>query len=202
MGTKDDTRNKFDEARNKSEDNFEQSLTYISAGALGLSLTFIEKIIPVESPSHIWTLILGWTFLGLTLFLNLVSHLIASYYSRKSQDDFDISDDKLYEKIDKRNRNMTLINWTTVVLLILGITSIIVFTSINYSNKAKKACSETCSNGDKKCCREESQIKIENNPVFINNIGKTDTTITKYYPRIKKNQCEDTLNKNNNGKKN
>lgn len=197
MSDTEETRNKFDDSRDKSEDNFEKSLTYISAGALGLSLTFIEKIVPIESSLHIWTLILAWIFLGLTLFLNLVSHLISSYYSRKSQDELDNGDENINDKIDKRNRKMTIINWTTVIFLMLGISFIIFFTSINYSNKASTSNSDTCSEkSTKKYCNEESQIKIENKPVFINNIGKTDTTIIKkHYIPIKKYSCEDSLNK-------
>ncbi len=40
-------REKIQEVIGKTEDYFEEKLTYISAGALGLTLTFIEKIIPL-----------------------------------------------------------------------------------------------------------------------------------------------------------
>lgn len=204
MADAEDIRNKFDETRNKSEDDFEKSLTYISGGALGLSLTFMEKIISLESSLHIWTLIFGWIFLGLTLMLNLVSHLITSYYSRISQDEYDSEnkdEELIIKKIKKRNRNITIINWTTVSFLMIGISFIIIFSSINYTNKTHSSHSDNCTNTHqekslKKCCEKESQTIIENNPVFINNIGKTDTTITKKHNApTKKYSCRDSLNK-------
>jgi hypothetical protein len=130
-------RNIFEETRTKSEDDFEKNLTYISAGALGLSLTFIEKIVVINSSTIIWTLIIGWVLLGLTLTLNLISHLISSYYSRKSQEEFDNDCKNLNKNIDLRNQRISIINWSTVILLILGIFFIIIFTSQNISNMAK-----------------------------------------------------------------
>lgn len=136
--SREEIRNKFDENRSKSEDDFEKNLTYISAGALGLSLTFIEKIITIDSSSHKWFLILGWILLGLTLSINLISHLISSYYNRISQEDFDKKAKNLGEIIDRRNLKLSIINWSTVVLLISGVFSIIIFTSINITTMAKQ----------------------------------------------------------------
>jgi uncharacterized membrane protein len=135
--TKESVRNKFDETRNKSEDDFEKSLTLISAGSLGLSMAFIEKIVTIDDSTNVWTLITGWVFLALTLFLNLISHLISSYYSRISQEEFDAKHKDLNKNIDKRNKNITRINWLTVILLIIGISFIVIFASINISKMAK-----------------------------------------------------------------
>jgi hypothetical protein len=39
----------FQRIKEKSEDDFEKLLTYISAGALGLSITLIEKLVLLNS---------------------------------------------------------------------------------------------------------------------------------------------------------
>jgi hypothetical protein len=41
-------RNILQRIKEKSEDDFERNITYISAGALAISLTFLERIVPVK----------------------------------------------------------------------------------------------------------------------------------------------------------
>jgi hypothetical protein len=45
----DQDRDAFQRIKEKSEDDFEKLLTYISAGALGLSITLIEKLVLLNS---------------------------------------------------------------------------------------------------------------------------------------------------------
>ncbi len=133
-------RDKIQEVISKTEDHFEGKLTYISAGALGLTLTFIEKIIPLDDSSSVSFLIIGWSLLVLTLMLNLSSHLISKYFLNKTLLELDKNEGSkyiksLYLKVIKRNKKIDCINWITVVLLILGISSIVVFVSINSMRK-------------------------------------------------------------------
>lgn len=83
-----------------SEAEFEKKITYISAGALLLSLTLLEKIISLENSTYLGLIIAGWIILVLTLIINLVSHLIAKIFLRKSQLDID---NKIEYKIRKKN---------------------------------------------------------------------------------------------------
>lgn len=73
--------------KEKSEDDFEKKITYISAGSLAISLTFIEKIVPLKDSTEIWLLICSWIFLAFTLLLNLLSNLYSSHIMDKSLDD-------------------------------------------------------------------------------------------------------------------
>src|ERR1700731_2499004 len=88
----------------KSQDNFEKQLSYISAGGLGLSMIFIDKI--VKNVSHAdfkWLLAGCWFFLGCTLVVNLISHLVSARYVYKNIDE--IENDKYNsEKISQRTR--------------------------------------------------------------------------------------------------
>lgn len=138
-----DYRGKLQNAISKSEDDFEQKLTYIGAGSLALSMTFIEKIIPLENSIDLIFLIVGWSFLVLTLLLNLMSHMISKYLMMKSRLEYDKNNDGmhlklLYLKVIKRNSYIDCLNWVTVILLILGISSIVVFASTNSFNRSKK----------------------------------------------------------------
>ena len=133
-------RDKLQNVINSTEDHFEQKLTYISAGALGLTLTFIEKIIPLETSIGLTFLIMGWGFLVMTLLLNLCSHMISKVFIMKSRKEYDeISPEgsvmELYNKVNRRNEKIDLINWATIVLLFFGISFIVLFASLNSINK-------------------------------------------------------------------
>lgn len=130
MGRKRD-RKAFRRIAEKSEDDFERLITYISAGALGLSITFIEKLVPLNNSLHSEFLITGWILLALTLILNLFSHNYSSRMSAKSENDFDNKVKGLHELIAKRNHRIDCINWTSLGLLTLGLGFTIYFTSKN-----------------------------------------------------------------------
>jgi anaerobic C4-dicarboxylate transporter len=142
----------YQEAINKSEDDFEKNLIYLSSGALGLTLIFIEKIVPPQNSIYLFLLILGWVLLTVTLGINLVSHLISKKYIQKSQSEFDdcihqkITWDEHYENSLKRNKNIDIINWVSLGLFILGIISIVIYTSINFNNMAKQKNTTTQNN--------------------------------------------------------
>ena len=136
-------RQKIQDVIDKTEDNFEEKLTYLSAGTLALTLTFIEKIVPLGNSKAISFLIIGWGLLIMTLLLNLSSHMISKHFMMKTQKEIDIAKsstdfDIIYTKVITRNRKIDCINWITVGLLILGISSIVTFASINSVQKASK----------------------------------------------------------------
>ena len=117
----------------KSQDTFEKQLSYISAGALALSVGFIKDIVsPIKSSSYKWMLITGWGLLIFTLLLNLVSHMLAVIYAKKgAKETEDI--DNAYDptKIDKRARCLIYINWITVSTLASGIILIVLYIIFN-----------------------------------------------------------------------
>lgn len=121
-------------AKEKSEDDFEKKVTYISAGALGLSLTFIEKIVHERRATCLGLLISSWALLIFTLLLNLLSHSISSYYHDKTTQEFDREDENLESNIDKRNKRLWIINIVTIATLIFGIVLLVTFVSINLVN--------------------------------------------------------------------
>ena len=131
MSTKEKDRDNLLKIKEKSDDDFEKNITYISAGALGLSMTFIEKIVDIHKGSFLYFLFIAWGLLTLTLLVNLLSHYLSSYYHDKSAQELDKEDPEIDNNIDKRNSIMRKINIGTVISLILGIIFLILFTSIN-----------------------------------------------------------------------
>jgi hypothetical protein len=115
----------------KSHDSFEKQLNYISAGALGISILFIEKVVKdISSTQCNWLLKLSWGLFTLTLISNLLSHIFTA--TKHNQTLSEIYSDN-YEPQKAIDRNRAIKNWNivSVALLFCGIISQIIFISIN-----------------------------------------------------------------------
>ena len=92
--------------KEKSEEDFEKNLTYITAGVLTLSLTFLDKIVPIKESSYIYLIIVSWSILTLTLLSDLVSHQYASYIMDKMIEDIDNNDEDLQSNWKRRTNKI------------------------------------------------------------------------------------------------
>ncbi len=124
------------EQKAKSDDDFEKYITFISSGALIITITFVEKISPLENSTHKWILIAGWGFLASTLLINLISHYLSSRFNEKTIQDLDeeMPFEKLICKINERNKVISILNVISIVSLGVGIISILLFAAINAYN--------------------------------------------------------------------
>jgi hypothetical protein len=115
----------------KSQETFEQQLSYISAGSLALSIGFVKDIVKdIRSANYRCLLTAGWILMVVTLLLNLISHLLAVRFYSKSISE--IHWNKFNSNIsDKRFEKITWLNWICVITLVLGILLIIVFVNRN-----------------------------------------------------------------------
>jgi hypothetical protein len=74
----------------KSQDTFEKQLSYISAGALAISMTFIKDVVKFDNAEDKQLIIVGWVLLVLTLLVNFISHLISSNFINKAIDEINL----------------------------------------------------------------------------------------------------------------
>lgn len=115
----------------KNQDAFEKQLSFISAGALGFSMFFVEKLISDFNVSKCtWAIIASWLILGSTLIINLISHLLSARNNYKTISEID-NDQYDFNKVDKRIIIVSFINWTTIVMLFTGIILFIFFVLFN-----------------------------------------------------------------------
>lgn len=116
---------------NKSQDDFEKQLVYISGGALAVSMFLMEKVVKDLAKAECkWLLIACWATLGFTLIVNLLSHFLCVQFNYKTIEEID-ADTYNFSKARTRNRIVKIINAATLVTLISGIILLIIFTSIN-----------------------------------------------------------------------
>jgi hypothetical protein len=105
----------------KSQDSFEKQLSFVSAGALALSVAFIKDIVqPFKDSAYKGLLGWGWGLLVLTLLLNCISHQSAARNANKTIKE--INEGKYDpEKPTKRNRGVVRLNLLTIITMIIGI---------------------------------------------------------------------------------
>lgn len=128
-----DYRDSLSELKSKSDDDFEKYINYISAGGLGLTVTFIDNIVPLKEACNIWVIAIGWILLTTTLLLNLYSHYKSSKFSADAIDDVDnkVPFDVIIKNRNKQNKIITNYNIWSLRTLILGIIFVIAFVILN-----------------------------------------------------------------------
>lgn len=135
MGKQDENYEKDRDAliriKEKSEDDFDKNITYISAGALALSLTLIDKVVDVSNSICKWCLIVSWSLFTASLLLNLVSHYVSSLFHDKTIEDVDNKSPCLMENFNRRNKIIRTINIVNILLLIGGVIFVVIYSSVN-----------------------------------------------------------------------
>lgn len=123
------------ETKSKSQDDFEKYINVIASGGLALTIAFFDKIVNINFAIFKGFIIGGWVLLVLTLLSNLISHYLSIKHSEKTIDEIN---DKKYDCIDenvkRRNLIMSFLNKFSITTLILGISLILVFITINLSD--------------------------------------------------------------------
>jgi hypothetical protein len=115
----------------KSQESFEKQLSYISAGSLSVSMAFIKNVVgELNKSRYQGFLIIGWSLMGMTLLINLLSHVFTSNCHNKTIEE--ISDGRYdYTVALCRHINIKRFNYSSIGTLISGISSLLLFISLN-----------------------------------------------------------------------
>ena len=117
--------------------SFDKWVLTLASGALALSLTFIEKIVPHPDTNTINFLIGAWSCFGSSILLTLISFL----FSQKAC----LKNIEIIEKLLKKDESpvsnsftiMTdILNWFSMVAFLTGVALLIVFAVNNVSSVA------------------------------------------------------------------
>jgi hypothetical protein len=58
-------------------ENFDRAILTLSSSTLGLTLTFIRNVTPIEEAHHVWLLLSAWILLAIAIVVTLSSFLIS-----------------------------------------------------------------------------------------------------------------------------
>ena len=127
-----DERKQLIDSERKTAQQFDKGILTLAAGALALSITFINQIAPLPKADSMHWLIIAWSSLCLSLLSTLISFLTSQVACRKQRD---ILDAKIARKEESENNKAASwtnrLNYFSIAFFILGIIFIIVFASIN-----------------------------------------------------------------------
>ncbi len=127
----------------KAWTDFDKTLLAISGGSLGLSLTFVEKIVPMDRATDVWMLVASWLFLGSAMLLALFSHY-ASAHATEALIDRIHEDMGLPEP--ERSINKKALDWSAMTRwanriamtgTMIGVALAVTFCAINTSERAE-----------------------------------------------------------------
>jgi len=119
-------------AERESAQQFDKSILTLSAGALALSITFIDKVVPHPKESSIFFLVSAWALFCLSLLITLVSFLTSQAACRTQRDilDDDMSG-KENGKVNKPALWTNRLNYLSIGSFIFGITALVIFCASN-----------------------------------------------------------------------
>lgn len=129
-----DERASLTAAKKESSQYFDKSILTLASGALGLSIAFITKIAPTPKESTLGFLYCSWIILCASLLSTLVSFLTSQHACQKQIAILENSYFGTQKKTDDRNplgRVTVFLNWSSIILFILGIVFLIVFSILN-----------------------------------------------------------------------
>lgn len=116
---------------NRNHDLFEKQLSYISAGSIVISMALIKDVVGQLSTSCCkFLIIVAWSSMAVSLLTNLLSHNISYLLHYKTIREIDNMNYD-YQKAQRRNIGIMILNWISILFLIVGIALLIIFVSIN-----------------------------------------------------------------------
>ena len=121
------------DARQRVQQRTDQLITAGAAGALVLSITFLEKIAPSPDPSTRWFLFGSWISLLVALGLNLGAHYLAPYAFDAAIKAFDESfvNGKPYELGSRAQKVSERMGRLGAICFAVGVALLALFSSLN-----------------------------------------------------------------------
>ncbi len=136
------TRQSYNEAELEVSGRYDKWILTLSGGALGLSITFIEKIAKNPTPDTLFWLKISWGCLVISLLIALLSLVTSQSAIRENREELDSAHS------EKRAPNLSFprwftcitngLNWGSLLLFILGVTFLCVFSFKNIDQSITK----------------------------------------------------------------
>lgn len=123
------------DAEREASQSFDKFMVTLSAGAFGLSITFVRELI--NNPQSLWLLRSAWGAFGLSLCAILASFLLSQSALRRQRVILDEIEQGQEDAREKKNVPATitnLLNWISIALFVCGATALIAFAVTNYSS--------------------------------------------------------------------
>jgi len=115
-------------ARYYAEEQYDKLIVYLASGALVLTVGFVKDIVNLDKISNFFTLYLSWSCFIASLIIILISHRTSIFAM-----DCELNEET--SKSDCWDVITNFLNWASMVALIIGIVSFIIFVISALSKK-------------------------------------------------------------------
>jgi hypothetical protein len=122
------------ELEKSGAESFDKTITTLSAGALGLSITFLYEIAPMPNSETIWMLLAAWAGFGLALLATLFSFLSSQSAMRKQREFLDQDYEgvqNLESRTSRTSKVTNILNWFSIAFFTAGVVFLALFTVRN-----------------------------------------------------------------------
>lgn len=138
-------RDLLEELRQKSEEAYDKTVLTLASGALGLSIAFLDKIVPPGEAAYRWLLYLSWSFWVLALLLAVASFALSSLSMSRAIDEYDARSDSAAADASSNGHHPTAGSWSSArintitisasffagIFLLLGVCTMVLFAIMN-----------------------------------------------------------------------
>lgn len=111
--------------RTQAESEFEKLIVYISAGSLGLTITFSEKIISIDKTGQLQ----GWLFLSWAFFATTILFCVLFHYSSIRAIDASLS-----SRVTLWNSITKGLHLLSICFIVAGVTCFVVYAILSVVN--------------------------------------------------------------------
>jgi hypothetical protein len=118
---------KLYEIRKYAGEQYDKLIVYLSSGALVLTVGFVEKVVDLSKIKNLFLLYFSWTCFSISLIIILISHRTSLLSI-----DFEIKENN--KTSDCWNIITEVLNWLSMIALVIGIISFIRFVSVAFSS--------------------------------------------------------------------
>lgn len=118
-----------------NSETYDKSLLTLSSAFLGLSLTFIQNVVPLKTAEYLFLLYLSWGLFALTVILTIASFIYGQAVIDKLKDGAKRHFIEGKKDEDTRSlvlsKRLALLNTADGVVFIVGVVSLVVFVAWN-----------------------------------------------------------------------
>lgn len=122
------------EAEREAAGSFDKAMITLSAGALGLSITFIRELAPMPQSETVALLIIAWGGFIVALLSTLSSFLFSQSAMRRQRDILDLDYEGAPPAQAMKNIPATItnmLNWFSIACFIIGVIFLALFSISN-----------------------------------------------------------------------
>ncbi|MCP5523251.1 MAG: hypothetical protein H7A46_17080 [Verrucomicrobiales bacterium] len=130
-----EVRKDYNASELEASGRYDKWILTLSGGALGISITFVEKIAKNPNPDTLWLLGVAWVFLVLALLSALWSLVTSQLGIRETRDELDLAQSEgrapslTYPK--RFTRITGILNWVSLGVFTLGVSCLCAFSFAN-----------------------------------------------------------------------